>query len=30
MRRKMLIIKHIILFVLFGLGTFWQYFTVFR
>ena len=25
MRRKMLIIKHIILFIVFGTGTYWQY-----
>jgi putative copper export protein len=29
-RRKMLIIKHIILLVVFGLGTYWQYTMVFR
>jgi putative copper export protein len=30
MRRRMLIIKHIILLVVFGLGTYWQYTVVFR
>jgi uncharacterized membrane protein len=29
-RRKMLIVKHIVLFVVFGLGTYWQYTMVFR
>ncbi len=28
-RRKMLIVKHIFLFVVFGLGTYWQYRMVF-
>lgn len=30
MRRKMLIIKHIVLFVIFGSGTYWQYNMVFK
>lgn len=29
MRRKMLIVKHVVLFTVFGLGIFWQYLTVF-
>lgn len=29
MRRKMLIVKHLFLFALFGLGTYWQYTMVF-
>ena len=29
MRKKMLIIKHVILFVVFGIGTYWQYTMVF-
>jgi putative copper export protein len=29
-RRKMLITKHVILFIVFGLGTYWQYTMVFR
>ncbi len=29
-RRKMLIIKHIILFIIFGSGIFWQYTTIFK
>lgn len=29
-RRKMLVIKHIVLFVLFGAGIYWQYIIAFR
>ena len=30
LRRKMLIIKHVVLFTVFGLGTWWQYILTFK